>query len=47
MLPSLEKPIWVTGPWLIGMGFHAWQVYGQKPITDADIDAEMRKQAGH
>jgi hypothetical protein len=40
-------PIWVTGPWLIGMGFHAWQVYGQKPITDADIDAEMRKQAGH
>lgn len=40
-------PIWVTGPWLIGMGFHAWKVYGQKPITDADIDAEMRKQAGH
>lgn len=39
-------PIWVTGPWLLGVGMHAWKVYGQKPITEADIDREIQRQSG-
>ncbi|UDY34803.1 2TM domain-containing protein [Dermatobacter hominis] len=37
-------PIWVTGPWLVGVAFHAWQVRGEKPITEDDIEREMRRQ---
>ncbi len=36
-------PIWVTVGWGIGMAFGAWNVYGRRPITDADIDREMRR----
>ena len=36
-------PIWVTLGWGIGMAFSGWSVYGEKPITDADIDEEMRR----
>ena len=27
--------------WGIALGIHAWTVYGQRPITDADIDREL------
>jgi hypothetical protein len=37
-------PVWITGPWLVGVAIHAWQVRGQRPITEADIDEEMRRQ---
>jgi hypothetical protein len=36
-------PIWVTVGWGIGMAFGAWNVYGRKPISEADIDREMRR----
>ena len=36
-------PLWVTVGLGVGMAFGAWNVYGRKPITDADIDREMRK----
>jgi hypothetical protein len=36
-------PIWVSVGWGIGLAFQAWNAYGRKPITDADIEREMRK----
>ena len=39
-------PIWVIGGWGIGLIFHAWTVFGQKPITEADVQREMQRNAG-
>lgn len=36
-------PIWVTVGWGVGMVFGAWNVYGRKPISESDIEREMRK----
>jgi len=36
-------PIWVIGGWGIGLVLHAWDVYWRRPVTDADIDAEMAR----
>jgi len=38
-------PIWVIGGWGIGLAAHAWNVYGQKPISEADIVEEMHRGA--
>jgi 2TM domain len=40
-------PAWVLLGWGIGIAFHAWEVYGQKPITEADIEEEIRRSRGH
>jgi 2TM domain len=34
-------PIWPALVWGIALAIHAWTVYGQRPITDADIDREL------
>lgn len=34
-------PIWVIGGWGIGLAVHGWQVYGEKPISEAEILEEM------
>lgn len=39
-------PAWVMAGWGIGVVMHAWTVFGQKPITEADIQHEMRKGDG-
>ena len=39
-------PIWVIGGWGIGLIFHAWTVFGQKPITEADVQREMQRGTG-
>ena len=39
-------PIWVMGGWGIGLAFHAWDVFGRKPITEADIQREMQRGDG-
>jgi hypothetical protein len=39
-------PVWITGPWLVGVAIHAWQTRAERPITEADIDEEMRRQRG-
>ncbi len=39
-------PVWVMGGWGIGLAMHAWTVYGQKPITEADVQREMKKGGG-
>ena len=38
-------PAWVLFGWGIGLVLHAWTLYGQRPITEDDIEREMRK--GH
>ena len=30
-------PVFVTFGWGIGIAFHAWDVYGRKPITEEEI----------
>jgi len=37
-------PIWVLLSWGLGLVYNAWSTYGMKPITQADIDAEIRRQ---
>jgi fatty acid desaturase len=34
-------PIWPALLWGIALAIHAWTVYGQRPITDADVDREL------
>ena len=39
-------PVWPIGGWAIGVFFHWWGVFGMRPISEADIQEEMRRQAG-
>ena len=34
-------PGWLMGAWGIGLLLQAWDVFWRRPITDADIDAEV------
>jgi hypothetical protein len=34
-------PAWVSGAWAIGLVLNAWDLYGRRPITDADIRREI------
>ena len=34
-------PIWIIAAWGIGLMFHAWAVYFEKPITEDEIRREM------
>ncbi len=34
-------PGWVLGGWGIGLLFHAWNTFGQKPIGEDQIQREM------
>ena len=36
-------PAWLIAGWGIGLVMNAWDVYGRKPITEADIDEELRR----
>ena len=36
-------PIWVIGGWGIGLALNVWEVFGRRPITEADIDRELRR----
>jgi hypothetical protein len=36
-------PIWIIGGWGVGLALHAWETFFRKPITDADIDAELTR----
>lgn len=36
-------PIWLILPWGIGVVLHAWTVFGQRPITEADIERELHR----
>lgn len=39
-------PGWVLAAWGIGIVLHAWEVYGHRPITEADIAREMSRRSG-
>jgi hypothetical protein len=36
-------PIWIMGAWGVGLLLHAWDVFFRRPISEADIDAELRR----
>ena len=36
-------PAWVLAGWGAGLALHAWDVFVRRPITDADVDAELRR----
>ena len=36
-------PAWVLGGWGIGLAINAWEVLFRRPITEADIEKEMRR----
>jgi hypothetical protein len=36
-------PAWVIAGWGIGLVLHAWDVFLRRPVTEADIDNELRR----
>jgi uncharacterized membrane protein YecN with MAPEG domain len=36
-------PAWVLGAWGAGLVLHAWDAFVRRPITEADIDAEIQR----
>ena len=39
-------PIWIILPWGFGLAMHGWSVYGQRGITEDDVQREMDKRDG-
>ena len=39
-------PIWVIAGWGVGLVLNAWDVLWRRPITEADIDAELHRGPG-
>ena len=39
-------PAWVSGIWLAILAIDAYKVFGERPITDQQIEAEMRRMRG-
>ncbi|HZQ57267.1 MAG TPA: 2TM domain-containing protein [Acidimicrobiales bacterium] len=36
-------PAWVLGMWGAGLVMHAWDAFLRRPVTDAEIDQELRR----
>ncbi len=36
-------PIWPIAGWGMALGFQAWNAYGTKPMSEADIRREMER----
>lgn len=36
-------PAWVLAPWAAGLLLHAWDVFLRRPVTDADVEAELER----
>lgn len=36
-------PAWVIGGWGVGLVLHGWDVYLRRPVTEADVDEELRR----
>jgi 2TM domain len=43
--PGYFWPIWPMLGWGIGLAFHAWSTFGQRPISEADIRREMERES--
>ncbi|HET9444080.1 MAG TPA: 2TM domain-containing protein [Acidimicrobiales bacterium] len=37
-------PAWVLGCWGIGLVLHGWEAFVRRPVTDADVEAELQRQ---
>lgn len=37
-------PAWVLGCWAVGLVLHGWEAFLRRPVTDADIEAELARQ---
>jgi 2TM domain len=35
-------PAWVLAAWGAGLALHGWETFVRRPITDADVDNELR-----
>lgn len=36
-------PAWILGGWGIGLVMHVWDAFVRRPVTEADVDAELRR----
>jgi hypothetical protein len=36
-------PAWVLLGWGVGLAFNAWDVYFRRPITEDDVEREMKR----
>jgi hypothetical protein len=36
-------PAWLSALWGIGLTLNAWEVYVRRPITEADVERELRR----
>jgi hypothetical protein len=36
-------PAWVMAGWGVGLALQAWHLYGRRPITEDDIQRELRR----
>jgi hypothetical protein len=36
-------PAWVIAAWGVGLVLHAWETFLHRPVTEADVDAELRR----
>jgi hypothetical protein len=36
-------PVWVIAGWGAGLVLHAWEVFFRRPVTEADVDTELRR----
>ena len=36
-------PVWVLAGWGVGLVLHAWDVFVRRPVTEADIETELRR----
>jgi hypothetical protein len=36
-------PMWLMVFWGIGLAFHAYYAFGRQEVTEADVDAELRR----
>ena len=39
-------PVFPIGGMAIGVAFSAWGAFGEKPITEADVDREVERRGG-
>ena len=37
-------PAWLIGLWGVGLVLHGWDVLFRRPITDAEVEAELQEQ---
>jgi hypothetical protein len=36
-------PAWVLCLWGVGLVLHAWEAFARRPVTDADVEAELQR----